>query len=227
MRLCILNLLVGAILFIGAANASAFGVFLTSDYAGGVAGASDIITVTAHIDFEGEDNFGLEFLTVGVRFDNEVLTYNQAASPQTSTYLLYAPPNGATPMSLLIPASTCSTAGCQLWAGGGLDPGESQVNIDWLEPNLGTTTSNFLGGLHGDVLATLVFHVAAVGDGLGEIDLVFDLATGQFWQDIWVGPGLPLNLSGSFTVLTPEPTTALLVMLGLAGLGVVGRTRPR
>ncbi len=202
MRFLRLNLLVGALLLLGAADASAFGVFLTSNHS--QLSVSSTVTVTVHIDFEGGTNDGINFLGVGVRFDNGILSYSQAAS-QTSTYLLYSAATGATPMSLLVPGGDCALGGCGLWGGGGLAAGESQVNIDWYEPAFRNTTSNFLGGVHGDVLATLVFHVAAVGDGIAEIDIVLDLATGGIYSDLnGINRALP-NLSGSFTLLPPEP----------------------
>ncbi len=152
MRILKLNLLVGAMLFFGAANASAFGIFLTSNYAGEGLSISDTITVTVHMDFEGETNAGIRFLAVGVRFDNYAFAYSQAAS-QSSTYLLYSPATGAAPMSLLTPAATCpAVGGCALWPGVTLPrfrrhtiPHESAVGVCHDEAN----TTNIFEGIQG------------------------------------------------------------------------------
>ena len=72
-------------------------------------------------------------------------------------------------------------------------------------------------------MATLVFSVADTGDGLA----AFTLSNSSPGNILQVADGSnPVNaVSGNFDVVTPEPTTALLVGLGLAGLGVAGRRR--
>ena len=226
-KFLVLNMLVGAMLFLGAANASAVGVFLTTDYTGGVAGVSDVVTVTVHLDMEG-GNPGIQFLSVGVRFDAQVLTYEQGLS-STSTYLLYtAAVPRVSPATYLAPAAaTCGsglTQGCNLWPVPP-GPGIEQVNIDFLEPGF-NYAYGALTGIYGDVLATLVFHVADVGDGIGEINLLLDGLTGNVYVDAAGGTDGDLNFgSAGIAVITPEPSTALLVGLGLIGLGVAGRRR--
>ena len=72
-------------------------------------------------------------------------------------------------------------------------------------------------------MATLVFSVADTGSGLA----AFTLSNSSPGNILQLSDGSnPANaVSGDFDVVTPEPTTALLVGLGLAGLGVAGRRR--
>jgi uncharacterized repeat protein (TIGR01451 family) len=197
--------LVAAAIIFGASNASAVGVFLTSDYAGGVAAPSDLITVTVHLDFEGEPNPGIQFLSVGVRFDSDILVYEQAQS-SVAGYLLYTPAPPAEVVTILYPnPSTCDPA-CSIWPGAIPALPVQQVNIDFLEPTFGFATSSDLGPPHFDVLATLVFHVAAVGDGAAEIEIVLDLLSGNTFTT--PSGETPMNLSGSFVVLTADSEPA-------------------
>ena len=71
-------------------------------------------------------------------------------------------------------------------------------------------------------MAVLTFSVTAAGD-----DADFTLSSNSPGNVLSLGDGSnPANsTSGNFVVTTPEPTTALLVGLGLAGLGVAGRRR--
>jgi hypothetical protein len=207
-----------ACLFAGQASA----ISLTMEGANGqLVGVGDQVTITVSVDTEGQA--GLMLLSTGVLFDDSILAYNQAAS-WSSSYVLYSfPAEGA--------------LGCCMKPAAGSSPNYSpelrygttnQVNVDFVGEfnSAGAPASGETLGLgqqlnpHGTVaqLASLVFDVIAAGDGVADIGLsvtspgnvvLFGLGESFPWAAALYGAG---------TVITPEPNTALLVGLGLAGL---------
>ncbi len=95
----------------------------------------------------------------------------------------------------------------------------NQVNVDFVSVDLTNGTQNTGSSL----LATLVFDVTAVGDGSAAISL--SLTSPGNVIGLPGGAEGTATLSGNGVVTTPEPTTALLVGLGLTGLGYAGRKR--
>jgi hypothetical protein len=71
------------------------------------------------------------------------------------------------------------------------------------------------------VLATLVFHVAGGGDGDAVIASVFDFGDGVYDGNYQPIPGVEL---GSLN-LVPEPTTAVLIGVGILGIAYTSRRR--
>lgn len=230
MRILKLNLLVTALLFLGISSAQAWRVDMVSDYSGGLLAPSDTVSVSVFFDSEGAT--GLMLLGVGVQFDSGVLSYNPAAS-SFQTYLMYT-----TAKAAYLQALGACTTDCAIHpASGGtvvaLDYASSKVGT--VTPvSVATTPSNGAGPNPypalplptptSEYLGTLVFHVIGVGDGLGEIGLLIDPQVGGIVQ-LGGGVNPPVALHGGVSVLTPEPTTAVLIGLGLAGLGVAGRRR--
>jgi len=201
MRFFITNLLATALVVFAAGSASAIGLTLAGAN-GQLVGVGDSVTVTVTLD---ADVTGIVLISTGVLFDDTILSYNQGAS-SSPTYILYV--NGKTPYM------TPATNPPELRIGT-----TNQVNVDWTATSL-TAGS---GGTGVELLATLVFDVIAVGDGVADIGLSIT-SPGNIVQ-LAGGINTTATLSGAGTVITPEPTTALLVGLGLLGLGVAGKRR--
>ena len=201
MRLLITNLLASALVIFGAASASAYATSMSSAQAGQTLGISDTVTVTVTHDTQNDADITL--LSVGVHFDNTIFTHSGSTA---ATYALYqTPAKGAI---YLQPASTNG----QLRVGT-----NDQVNLDWISSQL--PDGNRDAGSFD--MGTITFHVQALGDGEGH----FTLSNSSAGNVLQLADGSnPANaVSGDFVVYTPEPTTALLVGLGLLGLGFAGR----
>lgn len=201
-----------------AAQASAYRVDFQTNYAGQALRISDTISMTVLFDTEGARDVML--LGVGITFDTAVLEYRPELSV-TPTYLLYTTAKNA----YLVPASTCSPV-CGLSTVPGLT---NQVQLDFLSSKVaqnisvpGTTLGSF-GQFGNKSIGTYVFHVKALGDDFAGIAFSFDGATGGILQ-LGDGRQAPLHLGAPLVLPTPEPSTALLLGLALAGLVVPCRS---
>jgi len=206
MRTLITTLLATAMLIFGAASASAYALTAQlnpgSD-ATGAASPSDQIIIDVYLDAEA----GLGFLGFGVVWDdNGSIAYDQSAS-SVPTYILYA---GGKPATYLIP----NIAPPGYWGGINL-PGKAQVQVEYFEVGFGSASASGTGIW----VATLVFHVTGAGGGV--IDLTLG-ANGAIVESYGNNVTSTTTTSGSFTLI-PEPTTALLIGFGLAGLALAGR----
>ena len=112
MRLFIINLLVASLLAFSVGSAAALEI--TLDNSAGSSGSQVSVTVT--IDTQATS--GIVLLSVGVLFDNALITYNKPASSATS-YALYGGRGGG---GFLAASSTCGGyptdgTGCSLRVG--------------------------------------------------------------------------------------------------------------
>lgn len=213
MRLLMINLLATAVVLLGATSASAFSLFISDVLQPtGTAVTSDQVIIEISLDADGA---GIEGFSLGLVYDADIFEYVQGASAAT-TYILFSPNEGkGKPSVYLVPSPTPPNQ----WPGT-VAPGTEQVNVDFVEPTFGATRATG----NGIFLATIVFHIEGAGDGLGEINLsltsggnLFRVNGSDIGGSVTLGPGV--------SVVTPEPTTAILVGLGLVGLGVAGRRR--
>jgi hypothetical protein len=214
MRLLMINLLAAALVLFSATFASAFELRLipttpTTVDPGG------LVSYDLFLDSQGEN--GIVLFSVGLTFDPSVLTYRPDLSDAEDYYPLYAPAVGKTiPATFLIPPPGFDPP--QMWPVP--PPGLQQVNVDFIEANLNesqaTATNQFM--------ATLTFE--ATGLGTTAMDFSFDNGGNIFnVGGADVSPSVSLVNGGPSVTVIPEPTTALLVGLGLVGLGVAGRRR--
>ena len=233
MRILTLNLLVTALFLLGTTSASAFAVNMTSrsgDPTGGVSSltTSDTVTVDVFLDATG----GITIFSVAVINSNPAaLLYDAAASaalaPTGAFGHLYQVPGqqGAQPSYVLYTGGKGATYLKPLQTPAFLNfppetPGTEQVNINYVENAFGTTSATGAG----IYVASMVFHVVAAFTS-ETLSLAFTtsnlIQTGTFVTDpATIGLSGPITLTGH---AVPEPTTAMLIGLGILGLGLAGR----
>ncbi|MFP6639908.1 MAG: PEP-CTERM sorting domain-containing protein [Myxococcota bacterium] len=205
-RLILLSLLLAtSLLVFGAASASAYAVTMTNDYNGLQPQIGDVITTTLTFDTEGAANVAL--LSVSVIFDETQFSYDfpDVGGALNPTYILYTPVGRG---HNYLTEGTSTTRQLRFNT-------TNQLLVDFV--NIDLPDGNVLPGVA--LIATIEFTVTAFTGAA-----LFDVTADAPGNVLWLGhTGVePLATSGDFTTV-PEPTTALLMGLGLTGLAMSGR----
>ena len=171
-----------------------------------------VVSYDLFLDTQGQSNIVL--FSASLTFDPNVLAYRPDLSDAEDYYPLYSPASGKTiPPTWLTPVADPPA----LWPAP--PPGLAQVNVDFIEVNLNETA----GTATNLYLATLTFE--AIGGGLSTMNWSFDNGGNIFnVSGVDVSGSVSMPNTGSTVFVggppIPEPTTALLVGLGLAGLAI-------
>jgi hypothetical protein len=226
MRILTLNLLAAALLLFGATSATAYAVNMVARGSTTSLDTSDTVTLDVFLDVDG----GIQLLTIPVLFTNDaVATYDPVASAAAPafggagpggqpTYILYAPSTMiGMPATSLYPQQTPAFLNWPV-----PPPGQEQVNINYAEPAFNTTSATGVGIW----IATLVWHIDTAFDteqvGVFLINpYILQVSIGNTIPASDIAVSAPIQLTGTL----PEPTTAMLIGLGVIGLVVAGRRR--
>ena len=220
LRSVVFSLFLGlGLLVLSAASASAFSTNLATNLTyGTILTTGD--TVTMKVDFNSTGN-DIQVLSVSVLFDDNAFAWDQAAS-SSPTYALYNAGGRGNAYLAQLNSNLTLRAGTS-----------NQILLDWVSSDVPEGTRDQCGdygtypavpgGLSGNGcgfrMAKLVFRVIHVGEAYGASFTLSNSSPGNIFA---LGDGSqPVNT----ITYSPEPTTALLVGLGLAGLGVAGRRR--
>lgn len=177
---------------------------------------SDTVQVDVYLDAEP----GLQLLSVGVLWETDRLSFDPLASSMPATILYTSTP----PLGFASYAEPLRNPWVE-WPGDKPE-GFSQVNLDFTTPfDLDDPFPPAAGSGTGIWLSSLIFHVDSAG-APPVIDVSLDAAGNILYANdevvevdgVWRSTG-PVEIASADVPITlvPEPTTALLLVLGVAG----------
>lgn len=220
MRVLFVNFMVTALIMLGAASASAVAFVLTTDYGGGVLIVGDQVVVTITLDTNdlagGTDQTlgfassvlldGSIWAVVGGGGTQNPLVYDFEIAPSFGVF------GGVPLVSPLAPNNTLDPNEVRMGIWGGATPFSEPTNtLRWGVEQLATVTLEVIGLLPVGETTTPVNSFFASGDS-------FNLNGANLG-------GVGFNGVNILVEVIPEPGTALLMGLGLAGLSAAGRRR--
>jgi PEP-CTERM motif len=207
MRLLIINLVAVALLLSSAVSASAISMFFSNLQALGGAdlnalNAGDQISIQLRLDTEGETQITSVFNSLGV--DPALLSFVSGTSPGQILF------------------NTSTFEGVARVSNPALNPSDPAGQVR--AANFAAADPSNIGSAN-QLLATVIFEAVAGAGGTTAITQIVTVGDDVTVNGV-VSAYTPAAASGPITVLPiPEPGTALLMGLGLAGLGVAGRRR--
>ncbi len=214
MRSFITALIATAIAVLGATSASAFSLTLSHDLPNNFWPVGQKINFQIHLDATDP---GIQLLSVSLTFDSDTYQYNPQPNSAVGvpSYILYGMSGTMPPMTTTLNAQQSTWL---LWPGP-VPPGKTQVNVNWADE---TFNGTYVTGLGIKIAEIQLEHVWG-----SSIDFRVDMsvtAGGNIFQ-VNGNPATPITLQGTPYAPVPEPSTALLVCAGLAGLAVKARGR--
>lgn len=238
-RFIIVPFLAATALLLCASSASAFRLIIERvDGVGNTIATNDILLFEISLDTEGASTVndggsnvslattGLEGISVGMLVDSGVLSYDSGSSAAVS-YILYSPNEGkGAPSVYMTPPQNPPS----IWPGT-VPLNTQQVNVNFIEVNLGTTRAStprvFLTTLAFTALTTIdsgspsTVHLTFVDPNNPATKLggnLFRVSGVDIYPNVVISPG-PIEL--------PEPGVALLSLTALATVGGVLTVRRR
>jgi len=173
-----------------------------------------IVSYDLFLDTQGQSNIIL--FSASLTFDPTVLAYRPDLSDAEDYYPLYSPASGKT-----IPATWLTPVADPPGTWPAPPAGLAQINVDFIEVNLNETS----GTATNQYLATLSFE--AIAPGVSAMNWSFDNGGNIFnVSNVDISDSVSMVNTGPYVFTgsaIPEPTTALLVGLGLIGFGARAR----
>ncbi len=216
MRPFITALIATAIAVLGATSASAFSLTLSHDFPQ-IHPPSIGQKINFQIHLDATDP-GIQLLSVSLSFDSYTYQYNPQPNSAVGvpSYILYGMSGTMPPMA---PTALYAQQSTWLLWPGSVPPGTTQINVNWADA---TFNGTYVTGL-GIKIAEIQLEVIDPGAGTSEVHMSVS-AGGNIFQ-VNGNPATPITLIGTPFIPIPEPSTALLVCAGLAGLALKARGR--
>lgn len=192
-----------------------------------VISVGELAVFELYLDTQGESDIAI--LSAGTAFDDSRFAYRSDLSTSAS-YVLYSAGTGiADPARWLkAPDNAASGGNPTRWP----VAGTSHVNADFVSNNILSGDGNLVGTTataDNALIATIIFEATATGTANFALGLDLNgntFAVTGLSENVTDDIASQVSTIGDFNVtVVPEPSTALLIGLGLAGVARVRRNR--